>query len=534
MFLAQIRLRAAEKLESQAGILRLIGGDSLTPTRAWMDEIPEEPERLKQPEQPEESQQQVQHSLTPEEENNAKAEPDPVAEDPLARYRAMLKVGVPRPAVERQMLKNGINPAALNGPVLEETTVIQHSPEPVANATTKRRRWHWNEVPAADRAPPPLSGSVWTRDNEEDACQRVSTLSQARIQELFVREIDNQVEGDDRDSLVSMTSDAEVALAVQHSSTSVKNEKVQVMKGTKGTNLEFVVSRLKHPFAKVAQDVNILTAMYLQDTDIKTILAMWPSVAEQVILDEYSGDFDSLGRCEQFLVKIRAVPMAKEKLQCLLLKLELQSRAEDLKQLVELVTRALNQICSSSKFNEVIRLLRDFGNLANEEFVGNYRARFSLESLLNLSHTKAFDKKTTIFDGFLYLLRTEKDGNLANFYEEINLVLQCKGVSVGGLTVEMNQLREGHQLVKSVALASSKLSDRDAKLAQDAFNQFADEIDDRLRGVQESFDKMEASHRAFLSWFEENPNVPLDQHLKEIAQFASEVKDRFAVLNWCL
>ncbi|KUF97695.1 hypothetical protein AM588_10010689 [Phytophthora nicotianae] len=459
MFLAQIRLRAAEKLESQAGILRLIGGDSLTPTRAWMDEIPEEPERLKQPEQPEESQQQVQHLLTPEEENNAKAEPDPVAEDPLARYRAMLKVGVPRPAVERQMLKNGINPAALNGPVLEETTVIQHSPEPVANATTKRRRWHWNEVPAADRAPPPLSGSVWTRDNEEDACQRVSTLSQARIQELFVREIDNQVEGDDRDSLVSMTSDAEVALAVQHSSTSVKNEKVQVMKGTKGTNLEFV--------------------------------------------------------CEQFLVKIRAVPMAKEKLQCLLLKLELQSRAEDLKQLVELVTRALNQICSSSKFNEVIRLLRDFGNLANEEFVGNYRARFSLESLLNLSHTKAFDKKTTIFDGFLYLLR-------------------CKGVSVGGLTVEMNQLREGHQLVKSVALASSKLSDRDAKLAQDAFNQFADEIDDRLRGVQESFDKMEASHRAFLSWFEENPNVPLDQHLKEIVQFASEVKDRFAVLNWCL
>lgn len=239
-------------------------------------------------------------------------------------------------------------------------------------------------------------------------------------------------------------------------------------------------------------------------------------------------------QCEQFLVKIRSIPMAKEKLQCLLLKLELQSRAEDLKQLMELVTRALNQICSSSKFGEVIRLLRDFGNLANEEFVANYRARFSLESLLNLSHTKAFDKKTTIFDAFLYLLRTEKDGNLANFYDEIHLVMQCKGVSVGGLTVELGQLREGHQLVKSVAIASSKSSDKDAKLAHDAFNQFADEIDDKLRGVHESFDKMEESHRKFVSWFEENPNVQLDQHLKAIAQFASDVKDRFAVLNFCL
>lgn len=36
-------------------------------------------------------------------------------------------------------------------------------------------------------------------------------------------------------------------------------------------------------------------------------------------------------QCEQFVVTIRTVPMAKEKLQCLLLKLELPSRAENLK-----------------------------------------------------------------------------------------------------------------------------------------------------------------------------------------------------------
>lgn len=73
--------------------------------------------------------------------------------------------------------------------------------------------------------------------------------------------------------------------------------------------------------------------------------------------------------------------------------------------------------------------------------------------------------------------------------------MQCKGVSVGGLTAELNQLREGHLLVKHVAQASKNAIDDTANLALDAFNQFADEIDDKLRGVQTSFNTMEVSVR---------------------------------------
>lgn len=225
--------------------------------------------------------------------------PAPVTEDRLTHYRTMLKVGVPLPAVERQMLKNGLNPAELNGPILDEATCIERDIETVSGAAvvmkTMRRRWHWSAALKADRAPPTPNGSVWTQCSEEDAHRRVTALSQARIQELFVRDID-KLESDERDSMASTGSDTDLLVAIEHPCRSLKTEKVQVMKGTKGTNLEFVVSRLKIPFAQVAKDINILTAMYLQDTDIKTILAMWPSVAEQVILDEFSGDFNLLGR----------------------------------------------------------------------------------------------------------------------------------------------------------------------------------------------------------------------------------------------
>ncbi|KAL3668919.1 hypothetical protein V7S43_006207 [Phytophthora oleae] len=435
-------------------------------------------------------------------------------------------MGVPRLAVENRMRKDGVNPASLDGPgqnEIEPTPVVSK----VAVPTTRRRKWHLAEVPRADRAPPPFNGSIWSRVNEKNAHQRVSAASQAHIRSLFVRDIDKPVEKSCES--VPVTRDAEL---IQRLSTT-KKDKVRVMTGNKAVTLELSLQHITKPFDEVAKDVNILTAMYLQDTNIKTILSMWPNKSEQDALDEYPGDFEELGRCEQFLVKIRVVPMVKEKLQCLLLKMEIASRAEHVKQSMELVTRALNQICASSKFTKVIRLLRDFANLVNEEFVVNYKSRFSLESLLKMNHTKAFNTNiTTIFDGFLDILRTEQDGTLVNFYEEINLVMQCKSVSVGGLTSEMNQLREGYQLVKYVVEASSNAPGEEAELAEMAFRQFADEIGDRLRGVQAGFDNMEKSHRQFVSWFEENPNVPLDHQLKAIAQFASDAKDRFAVLNW--
>ena len=105
-------------------------------------------------------------------------------------------------------------------------------------------------------------------------------------------------------------------------------------------------------------------------------------------------------------------------------------------------------------------------------------------------------------DLFLTGVQMENDGRLSDFYDEINLVLQCKSVSVDGLTSEMNQLREGYSLVQSVALASSNASDDRAKLAQRAFAQFADDVDDTLRGVQTSLDLMNTSVSLRSYWIE--------------------------------
>jgi hypothetical protein len=194
------------------------------------------------------------------------------------------------------MRKDGINPNALDGPLPEGTMFIKQTTKPVTRdapvVRTSRRKWHWKQVPEADRAPPPPTGSIWTKVSEKDAHQRISAPAQARIKELFVREIGRLVESAKNEAAVLTTSNIKSPSTVNRPS---RPRAVQLLTGNKGINLEFTVKHVNRPFAEVANDVNILTAMYLQDTDIKTILAMWPSIAEQIALDEYSGDFESLG-----------------------------------------------------------------------------------------------------------------------------------------------------------------------------------------------------------------------------------------------
>ncbi|KAL4133098.1 hypothetical protein PRIC2_003420 [Phytophthora ramorum] len=519
-FLAQIQARHARKLEAEASILRLIGGDSLEPRpyrENWSsDEV--EPDELANESEVEDNDGEGTSTTAADRQS---------PEELFERFRKMLKVGVPRVSVEAAMRKDGINPAGLDGPVPEGAVHIDRMAEQlptdiVALSRIRRRKWHWTQVPKADRAPPPPGGSIWMEVSEEGVDERISRASQARLRELFVKDVGDTLENAERDSIASV----EVALSTVQRPDKTGN--VRILTGQKALNLEMVLKPLKKPFNVVAYDLNILTAVYLSDTDIKTIVAMWPSVAEARALDEYSGEFESLGMCEQFLMTLRAVPRPKEKLQCLLLKLELASRV----QMVILVTRALNQLCSSQKYCRVMRLIRDFGNIVNNDVGTKPSRRFSLESLLRMAHTKAYEdpKVTTAFDAFMEFIRTEENGELVNFHEEISLVLQCKSVSVDALTAEFNQLREGYLLVKSMALTSSSkdagISDSQAELARGAFSGFADEVDGELRALHKLFDRLESCQKFFQSWFEENTNSTLDAHLRAIVQFALEVRAR--------
>ncbi|KAI9912928.1 hypothetical protein PsorP6_005615 [Peronosclerospora sorghi] len=488
MFLTQLRRAANERADSRAGIRRLVRSE---PRGAGTED----------------TWRAVQVGVHYKEDTGhdddsttqARAEPD----DADARFRKMLQVGVPRETVDEHMrLESMTSCPPLSEAAGRGALQVHVRPRP----STTRRRWHWTHVPASHRARPPRHGSIWTQRPEQGARARLSSTAQAYIRAHFVRTVGRAID-------LKSTFPRPPRIP----------DKLHVFHGTKAVNLEFVVQRMETPFDQVARDLNRLAATYLHATDIKTMLAMWPSRAEEVALEAYADNLGALHRTEQFFATIIGISMVKQKLACHVLQHELPSRAEHLTHTAGLVTRALAQVCASAKFTHVVQLVRDFGNLINHDDVATYQARFSLKSLRTMCTTKAFDNHTTILDAFFHVLRMEEHGTLTDFYEEIPLVVHCQTVSVDGLTKEMHELRESHVMVHSVARASQ--SGGSAGVSN-AFTHFSEQVDAKLDQVQTSLDELKRSTQAFESWFEEDARVVLDEHVKAIVYFALEAKAR--------
>ncbi|KAE8915523.1 hypothetical protein PF005_g8828 [Phytophthora fragariae] len=528
MFLAELRAREAERLSYRESIRRMIGDDS-----GHLSEEEEEAGNATSEDDVNQEDDVLPHANS----TSMTAALDAAKEDPFGRFKKMLKLGIPRVAVEDRMRKDSINPAGLNGPVPEGQVYIKPAAEPAPSAprpSISRKRWHWAQVPSDKRTPPLLEESGWTQRSEKGAAQRISDAIKTDLLRHYTSTINRKARNAPCDSMASAGGNANLTPMILKRSQMVKRGCARMMKGQKGLNFELAVRRIKKPFAKVAEDLNDLTAVYLKVADIKTILAMWPSMSEQLVLTELLEDNATLGLSERFFVAIRAVPMVKEKLECLLFKLEFASRVYELGQLVQLVTRALNQLHSSDKFLRMMWALRDFGNFVNgQDAEAMYYISFSLESLLSLATTKSLvDPKKSLFDSFVDFIKqdygdkNDKENYLLEFYEEINQVPLCSNVSVSAMKGEMKQLREGHRLATSLAEAASSTS-----TSPTAFTHFADEIGSELVAVQRLLDDLELSKQRFRCKYEENQDCPLEHNFNTIARFVSEFKTKATAVH---
>ncbi|RLN44466.1 hypothetical protein BBJ28_00005941 [Nothophytophthora sp. Chile5] len=468
--------------------------------------------------------------------------------DRYAKFRKMLKVGAPRARLEADMRRRGLDPAGLDGSVSEESSATPppKTPTPSQTATLSsivRRRLHFNQVAEVDRTPAHPAGSIWTRWSRKAAYQRmrVSEMAQREMTKLFVKVMNpSRSKSGQASRTLKATASADSSMSQTPSRRKLRGS-VMLLQKEKAQNIAITLSRVKTPFSKIAQEVELLSGSSLSDTAIKSLLAMWPSSAEQRALDQYAGSFASLGTVSWRLAPcsgpIQKIPRVKQKLQCLLLKVEFPSRIHELRE----------------RFAEVLVYILDLGNWLNKGDTATSNdamLSFSLESLAKLTFTKAFDGTNTFLDsvvanlrvvsaastGFVWIwdltlpmdasccLLQREYPDLLTFFTDLDLVAKCNRVCVDALAVEIQSLNEGFQMLKAesdVTVDSNQGSDA-CDVSRSAIRQFAMEVEQELRGVQLLHEQLENNKLLFLRMFEENKNASLDSHLEVITQFVAE------------
>lgn len=430
------------------------------------------------------------------------------------KYFQMLRLGLPRGAVEQKMRMAGIDPAELDGP-RRAAAPAEQPKKTLKRKDSIRKKLHWEGKRHRTRR-----DSLWGGDAVEEAKEQVqiSEESRAMLEKLFVKDL---TESKKRNASAKSEDGA---------APKKKKAMVQLIDMKKSQNIAITLARVKLSFPELKREILAMNSTVLSPSQVRSLMDMWPDRKEMEAVNAFKGDMSTIGTAEQFLMEVRSVPRFQEKLGCLVFKQEFPSRVHELRESLDLVTRGVYQVCSSAELRQLFIYILQIGNLLN--FGGDDEQQgvdaFSLGSLVKFSQTKAFVGGITFLQ---YVVQSiERDvPHLAHFYQDIDLISKCSKVSYTSLASEKKGLEAGLQKLVNEAEASvpTSAASEEEKETMRAYNdtlmKFCKEVKTELYALQGLLDKLDAAKAHFLEYFEEeDTEEELDVLLTHIANFTSE------------
>ncbi|KAG7382834.1 hypothetical protein PHYBOEH_010225 [Phytophthora boehmeriae] len=434
------------------------------------------------------------------------------------KYFNMLRMGLPRGAVEHKMRMAGVDPKELDGPVSTATPVEQPKPKTLKRKDSIRKKLHWEGKKHGGRA---RRDSLWGASSFDEAKEQVSDESRAMLEKLFVKSLtDNKKR--------NSTAKSDGAAAQKK-----KKAMVQLIDMKKSQNIAITLARVKLSYPELKREILAMNPTVLSTSQVRSLMDMWPDRKEEEAIKAFKGDIATIGAAEKFLVEVSSVPRFREKLGCLVFKQEFPSRAQELRKSLSLVIRGVHQVCSSAELRQLFIYILQIGNLLNfgDADSGDHGVEaFSLGSLVKFSQTKAFVGGITFLQ---YVVQSiERDvPQLAHFYNGIDLISKCSKVAFNSLASEKNALEAGWQKLlreADVTMETPAASDAEDAVIMaytSALNKFCKEAEKELSALQELLDDLNKAKEHFLEYFEEEDTEDeLDVLLSYIANFTEEYR----------
>jgi hypothetical protein len=161
------------------------------------------------------------------------------------------------------------------------------------------------------------------------------------------------------------------------------------------------------------------------------LIHLMPTQEEAVAATKDIIDENRLEPYDRFFLRMSRIPRCKQHMDALKCQVDVPALVEDLRSKIKVITKACNEIKSSSNFRTFLKVVL---RVARElESVSGTNEGFSLSSLANLHVTKAFDKKTS-------MLQYIENYLFVNFPGAVSFHLDMPSVS-DAMRVEFNDLQ---------------------------------------------------------------------------------------------
>ncbi|RHY27073.1 hypothetical protein DYB32_007069 [Aphanomyces invadans] len=354
----------------------------------------------------------------------------PVAEDPpeMAKYKKLLKMGMPLQQVQLKMQAEGLNPALLDGtsstlPVPNGVTnappkqvdlsqILKKSNSVKKPGTCLHRHSEAYSFVVADEPVLPKKESVkpnvdmralfWTRIPVNVVQSTVwNTLSDTKV----------PLENFDLEWMFRKNPDATKKPDDDAFKKKKENTAVLLLDSKTQQNVGIAIARFKLSPAEVKAGLLSMDKDAITVDHLSSLIALAPTLEEQDILKNYDGPVDVLGGVEKFFLEMLSIPRYTQRIKCFRFSLQFEHRVLEIQAQVDTLSAATDQIADSTKFRAILETVLAIGNYMNGGTARGGAYGFKLDALAKLHTVRGIDPKVNLR---LSLDQIKADINMCN------------------------------------------------------------------------------------------------------------------------
>ncbi|KAJ4883246.1 Formin-like protein [Raphanus sativus] len=310
-------------------------------------------------------------------------------------------------------------------------------PRPGLRSSTQKKSslkpFHWVKITRAAR------GSLWDEFQRHGEGQTAPEFDISEIETLFSARVQKPADKSGNQPVWA------------------RPEKIQLINLKKAHNVEIILWRTKMPLPDMMAAVLAMDESIVDVDRIDNLVKFCPTKDEMELLKYYRGDKATLGNCEQYFLELMKVPRVESKLRVFSLKVHFGTQISELRERLDLVNSACDQIRSSQKLKDIMKRIPYLGNTNQKTARGKtidllspgVTVGFKLNSLLKLSHGRGANSMQHLCKDL-----ASKASDLMEFHKDLESLESASKIQLTSLAEDMQAILNGLNILNQELPAS--------------------------------------------------------------------------------
>ena len=386
-------------------------------------------------------------------------------------YFRMLSRSIPKPAVKHKMVSDGKNPEIIELDPSEPLNyaLVTSNPtqtKPKATKRVRQKKIHWNALYSLGEED---DNCLWkTVDHQEDV-----KLDDERFMSLF------------RD----VPTEKKQAAPATETRKRAASQRITLIEFKKAQNLAITLAAIRVPYADIAHRIlHFESQAFSSVAQLMTLVEMLPTSEDCEKIQAFNGDTERLGEAEKFYLQLITVPRYQLRMESLIVAMTFDDDVDRIRKASKVIREAANEIITSQSLQRFLLYCLKIGNKMNED---SQAVGISLDNVLKLGTTKAFDNKTTAMRYVIEMLKRNEPQAL-DFPLQLPNVTNASRESMLGITSEYSKLEKGLDKVDSLQRLFTDIS---------ALNSFVSRATIELKTLQSELMQAEEAIKSLNGYF---------------------------------